>query len=819
MAQQTDDLDPLADQPVDIEVVDDTAAAPMEGAPTGDAGTPSTQTDADGNPLHPEMVNLAFLLPQTELDNLAREVIDDYEVDLQSRTAWDEQHKLWTELYYQTDYAATTESMDDRLWGATESMPILTEAANQFAARGRKTFFPTRDFISAIVASMGKTLEMEQNNPGAAAGVMGGLRAMVQKLMGGAGDAGGDGAATLEMMQKKVDELRKRAERVAKHMNFQTNYDMQGYKEDKVALFLSTAVHGMMFTKVYPDYQSGKYVPKVQNVRGVDLVVPYMVGPMSMEDLPRKTHKLFPTVLETEMLARSKFFTGRCKAAQDLGSKKSGEDHAADAAEGLNGGTDTDDQSLSRQAFVLECHRFYEIDDPANPSQKVIAPVIVWVDFEARKVKRLAIRYETDEAGNPTDDRRPIEYFTAYRYFPNPDGFYGYGLGQMVGQINSAANITFRQASDAATLANDGNMSGFISNRLAGEDGEEVVLELGKFVPVPDTVGDIQAGIFQFKFPGPSEATFKILDMLVSYGSRLGGSTEAVTGTMDKVVQPTTLLTQLEQSLELPSSVMMGIAQSLGEELMKVYRMNRLHLRDKMYFIVDDQVQEVTPEDYAADLRIQPQFDAKMVVKAQRVSLAQAELQGTMQNPNNQGRPQVMDAAFRRYFEALEVDDIDELLPPPPPVERIDDQNKENVMFLMPQHPPFDVFPDQDHTTHLEQIDAFMKTPYGTQLTPPAAQELMAHRQKHMAYLYAQQTGVNLDGNGQAQAGGPGQGAAPAAIAGLGTNAGNPDGFGPVAPALPGAEAPAAGGDMGATAPPGGPASGGGGFDQAGRGG
>lgn len=749
MAQQD-----IQDAPLDVRVEGEEAPEQQVQAPA------STRT-------HPELLNLAEHLDQGILQEMARNVIDEYEDDLASRTGWSEQHELWAKLYYQTDYAMSSEAVEDRTWGATESMPLLTEGANQFAARGRKTFFPNRDFMEAIVASLGADDPSD----------LGGMLANVQQSLGQPQD---DDAKMAEMNQK-LQGLRDRAKRVTKHMNFQLNFEADSYKEDKVSLFLATAVHGSMFTKVYPDLSTGKYIPTIENVRAVDLVVPYLVGPKNLDQVPRKTHRLFPTVLETEMMARAGFFTSACVPCMDIEGKMSGEDHAAAEAEGLTTGTDTSEASHARQAFVLEQHRFWEIDDPSGKEGKIIAPVIIWVDYEARSVKRVAIRYETDEQGNPANERKPIEYFTHYKFFPNPDGFYGYGLGQMIGNINVASNITYRQVSDAATLANDGNMSGFISDRLAGQDGEEVVLEIGRFTPVPDTVGDISNGIFQFKFPGPSEASFKLLQMLVSYGQRLSGSTEAVTGTVDKVVQPTTLMTQLEQGLELPSSVMMGIADSISAELMKVYRMNRLHMKDKMYFVVDDEVQAVTPQDYAADLRIQTQFDAKMVVKAQRVAMAQAVLQGTLQNPNNQGRPQVIDEAFRLYFKALEVDDIDELIPPAPTPQRFDDQNVENTLFLMPTRPLFDVFPDQNHHQHLQIIDQMMQTPFGQQLMPDAAQALQLHRQKHLAYLYGEQTGVIP--NGQQGIGGL---TAQAPAAGMGAIAPNQGGFEPLAPALPG---------------------------------
>jgi hypothetical protein len=59
-----------------------------------------------------------------------------------------------------------------------------------------------------------------------------------------------------------------------------------------------------------------------------------------------------------------------------------------------------------------------------------------------------------------------------------------------------------RQAMDAATLANDGNMSGFVSERL-GLEGDEIRMVLGKFIKIPDTVGDMQSRVMHYEIPRP----------------------------------------------------------------------------------------------------------------------------------------------------------------------------------------------------------------------------------------------------------------------------------------------------------------------------
>jgi hypothetical protein len=140
---------------------------------------------------------------------------------------------------------------------------------------------------------------------------------------------------------------------------------------------------------------------------------------------------------------------------------------------------------------------------------------------------------------------------------------------------------------------------------------------------------------------------------------------------------------------------------------------------------------------------VKPIFDPKFATQTQKVARAKAELDGTLQNPVNQGRPQVIDAAFRRYFEAMDVEDIEELVPPQPQIENFDDQIVENMFFLQPKEarPLFDVFPDQNHKQHLMELQAFIAQ-YEQTLLPDQKEDIQKHYMKHQAYEYGVEHGI-----------------------------------------------------------------------------
>lgn len=621
------------------------------------------------------------------LREIGQEVFNGFQDDDESRAGWMEQHTFWMSLYMQQDYAENSDA--ERSWGATESIPILTEACDQFQSRTYKAFFPNDTFVSAI--PMRRTAQNRK-------------------------------------------ELEDRAERIAKHMSYQLGFQDRSYKQDKDALFLGVAVHGSFFTKTYFSEKKKRF--QVDNIRPTDLVVNYNVGPCRLDDLRRKTHIIYSTVGETENAVQSGYLIEPARAA-----KMTVNNEYNIRVDDISGLMPTEGKiKRDAPAILLESHLYLDIDDTG-----IFKPYIATIDASSHKCLRLTIGYEASPDGMPLKDYEQTQYFTHYKYKENPDGFYGLGLGHTIGDLNSACNIMLRQSMDAATLANDGNMSGFVSERL-GLEGDDIRMVLGRFRKIPDTVGDLHNSLWTGQFPGPNTALLEIMQSLDQRAQRLGAVTEATTGTNEKVVQPTTLLNQIEQALEQFSSVQTRLTNSVSEELQKIYKINQKFLPLVDYFVVNGEPEAITRKDYAEDMVIEPIFDPQYATQSQKVARASAELEATMQNPVNANRPDVFDAAFRRYFEALQVENIEELIPPSPQVENYDDQYVENMFFLQPKEsrPLFDVFPDQDHLSHIQKmLELYGEiAELGVELTPDQIEDLQKHQMKHQGYLYGQLKGV-----------------------------------------------------------------------------
>lgn len=687
-----------------------------------------------------EFYNLVEDMDEGKVREIGREVQKGYKDDDETRADWLDMHEFWLRLYLQTDYALN--SNDERDWGATESVPILTESCDQFQSRTYKAFFPNQTFVSCVPLR-------HTNNP----------------------------------MERK--QLQDRCDRIGRHMSWQLGFQDQNYKRNKRALFLGTAVHGSFFTKAYFDVNKMRVA--IDNVRPTDLVVSYNVGPQSIEKVRRKSHVIHKTVGEAQILATKGYLIDAPRS--DYGEKKTQYDVAVDEAQGLAPSY----SMIKRDApcTFIEQQFYLDIDDTGE-----FRPYLGTIDLTTGMLLRLTIDWEADQHGAPSMDYEQIQYYSHYKFMENPDGFYGLGLGAKIGDLNAAVNIGTRQMLDAGTLQNDGNNSGFIDARLCLDGEEDVTTTLGRFKKIPNTMGDLRNGIMPMQFAGPSESLFKLIQALDQRAQRMAGTTEATTGDIQKNQQPTTVLAMIEQGLEMFSSVQMGLADDFGDELKKIYKINQKHMPFVEYFTVNEETEAVTRADYQDDMIIEPIFDPKFSTQAQKMARAQAIEQIVASKPVLAQNPMIQISLARRQLEAMDADNIDELVPPePPPPADIDNQDVENMMFLAPPNPmkPFDVFPEQHHAEHLQKIHDFVAS-HGDKVPPEQQQALIAHKQKHESFLFGQQKGLIP----------PPQPSPPQGMAGGG---GNQMGLGPIDQQISGLQAPFANplnGAMQPAQPPGG---------------
>jgi hypothetical protein len=124
--------------------------------------------------------------------------------------------------------------------------------------------------------------------------------------------------------------------------------------------------------------------------------------------------------------------------------------------------------------------------------------------------------------------------------------------------------------------------------------------------------------------------------------------------------------------------------------------------------------------------------------RAERVMKAERVLQQTFSSPLTAQNQEAQFTATKRFYEALEIPNIAEILKPPPPPPDLPPE-QENANFFTEQ--PANVLPNQDHGWHLQIHKAFLEQDllFSNELTVQGRKLAEMHVQATLAALYMQQ--------------------------------------------------------------------------------
>jgi hypothetical protein len=161
------------------------------------------------------------------------------------------------------------------------------------------------------------------------------------------------------------------------------------------------------------------------------------------------------------------------------------------------------------------------------------------------------------------------------------------------------------------------------------------------------------------------------------------------------------------------------------QEFRVLARIFRDNLPQEYPYDVQGGERQIMASDFDNRVDVVPVSDPNIFSMAQRVTLAQTQLQLAQSNPEMHN----LHAAYKRMYQALEVQNIDEVLPPPPQPEPLDPAI-ENARALMGEI--LTTFPDQDHDAHIRIHLMFMQTPL-VSTSPTVMGTFYAHVMEHLS--------------------------------------------------------------------------------------
>ena len=489
------------------------------------------------------------------------------------------------------------------------------------------------------------------------------------------------GPVRTQIIGQATPEVESQSERVKEFMNYYITDVMEEYDPEMDQLLFHLPLAGSAFKKIYYDGGMGRAVSKF--IAAEDLVIPYMTS--DLESAERVTHVVKMTENEIKKQQVSGFYRDVKISPYDV------DDDIQEKYDELEG---TKKEDTYQDYTLLEMHVLLDLKGFEEESG-IKVPYIVTIDEGSGKVLSI---YRNFSKADPL--RKKIQYFVHYKFLPGL-GFYGFGLIHMLGGLSRTATAALRQLLDAGTLSN--LPAGFKSRGFRiRDDGQPI--QPGEFRDVDAPNGVLRDSLLPLPYKEPSATLFSLLGFCVDAGRRFasiadmklaeGGSSEMPVGTT---------MALLERGTKVMSAIHKRLHYAQKIEFKLLAKVFSTYLPPMYPYQVAGGNSFIKAQDFDDRVDVLPQSDPNVFSISQRVTMAQMQLQLAQTNPQMHN----LYEAYRRMYEALGVQNVENLLPPPQQPAPMD-PGMENAQAL--KGAQLQAFIQQNHDAHIEAHRSFMSS-------------------------------------------------------------------------------------------------------------
>ena len=445
------------------------------------------------------------------------------------------------------------------------------------------------------------------------------------------------GKETLDKVQQ--------ASRVQDFMNYQITTVMKEYTPEFDQLLFYTGYGGSTFKKVYYDAQVGRMVSRL--VLPDDMYIPYN-GSSVISECPRLTHRISMDSNE---------FRKRVVAGEYLDVDVEAEMSPTDASQiqySIDKATGVVQTGAPEEIFLLEFQvaldipGFEDMDEDDEPTG-IRLPYVVTLDETSSRV--VGVRRNWVE-GDELKCRR--EYFVHYVLVEGL-GAYGLGFVHLIGGLSKTATSALRQLLDAGTLSN--LPAGFKAKgaRIADDDSP---IQPGEWRDIDAGGAELSASLLPLPYKEPSQTLFQLLGFTVEAGKRLASTADMQVGDGNQQAAVGTTIALLERGSMVMSAIHKRLYYAQTQEFEMLAKGFGEYLPDEYPYDVPGASRKIKKSDFNNMVAVLPVADPNIFSAAQRITLAQTQLQLAQSAPQMHN----MYEAYYRVYAALNVRDIDGIL-------------------------------------------------------------------------------------------------------------------------------------------------------------
>ena len=499
-----------------------------------------------------------------------------------------------------------------------------------------------------------------------------------------------EGPVRTDVIGVDSPQISEQSQRVKDYMNYLLMDQMQEYEPEFDQMLFHLPLAGSTFKKVYYDQLLGRAVSKF--IPAEDLIVPYTAT--SLDEAESIIHSLKISENDLRKQQVNGFYSD-----VELGPPGVDNNDELTKKEREISGT----KKTGRQESVynvLECHvnldleGFEDMDPETGEPTGIKLPYIVTVEEASRQILSIKRNYAPDDA-----KKNKIQYFVHFKFLPGL-GFYGFGLIHMIGGLSRTATSALRQLLDAGTLSN--LPAGFKQRGVRVRD-EASPIQPGEFKDVDAPGGSLRDAFFPLPYKEPSQTLLQLMGIVVGAGQRFAAIADMQVGDGNQGAAVGTTIALLERGSRVMSAIHKRLYAAMKKEFRLLGTIVAQYLPPEYPYDVVGGARTIKQLDFDKRVDIIPVADPNIFSQAQRITLAQTELQLAQSNPQIHN----LYNAYRKMYEAIGVKDINKILPPPAPIQPVD-PSVEHINSLNAK--PFQAFPGQDHRAHITAHLNFMST-------------------------------------------------------------------------------------------------------------
>ena len=519
------------------------------------------------------------------------------------------------------------------------------------------------------------------------------------------------GPVRTQVIGKETLDKAQQAARVQDFMNYQITTVMEEFTPEMDQALFYLGYGGSVFKKVYFDGQLNRMVSKL--VLADDLYIPY-TGSSVMSQCSRITHRIAMDANEFKKRVLAGEYGDISVVEEDQDTNPSQIQTNTDKIIGIQATGEAEEVFLLEFHVNLDILGFEDTDEDGNPTG-IKLPYVVTIDETSGQIVGVRRNWEKED-----ELKRRIEYFVHYVLIEGL-GAYGLGFVHLIGGLSKTATAALRQLLDAGTLSN--LPAGFKARgaRIADDDNP---IQPGEWRDIDAGGAELSASLMPLPYKEPSQTLFALLGFVVDAGKRLASIADMQVGDANQMAQVGTTLALLERGSMVMSAIHKRLHYAQGVEFRMLAKGFGEYLPDEYPYDVPGASRKIKKKDFNNMVAVLPVADPNIFSTAQRITLAQTQLQMAQTAPQMHN----MYEAYYRVYAALNVRDIDGILKPQSN-QMPRDPATENASVLNGME--LKAFSGQQHDAHIAAHLIMGMSPM-LAANPMAAQILQQHVLEHI---------------------------------------------------------------------------------------